>query len=276
MGCDDIRTARKRSFFLPKQVRFGVLSSGKRWAAVAGCLGRGNGPGLPLGCVRVSFLGSWSDGSRWAPFMFPSFWVLGRMGGPRQRSWASIGLPSGFLSGLLGGMGKPRPRSWAPVELPSCFLLFGLLGRMGGPRPLSWARIGLPSYCLSGLLGRMGGPQPRSCAPVGLPSCFLLCGGSHWAPFIFPFFMFPSFWVQGRMGGPRQRSGAPIIFPFWALGLMRWAPVRLLSCLLSGRAGAGLPFSSLHWGGPRWAPFILPFWVAGLDGWAAANELGSH
>ena len=27
-------------------------------------------------------------GSRWAPFILPSFWVLGRMGGPRQKGWA--------------------------------------------------------------------------------------------------------------------------------------------------------------------------------------------
>ena len=105
-----------------------------------GWVGRFQEAGLPLGSLYVSFfLGSWvgwvpgSDG--WAAakklglvglpscFLFSGSW-LGR-GGPRQRSWAPVGFPSYFLSGLLGRMGGPRPRSWAPVAVPSCFLLSG-------------------------------------------------------------------------------------------------------------------------------------------------------
>ena len=46
--------------------------------------------------------------------MFPSFWAPGRMGGPRPTSWASVGLPSCFLSGLLGR--GPRPLGSLPVS----------------------------------------------------------------------------------------------------------------------------------------------------------------
>ena len=138
---------------------------GSRWhVSLSGLLGRMGGPrptkraGIPLRSLHVSFLGSWVGwvgrglGSRWAPFMFPSFRVLGRMGGPRLRSWASFNALQNSFLGSCGGMGKPRPRSWAPVGLPSCL------------------------NCLSGLLGRMGGPRPRSWAPVEFPSCFLLSG----------------------------------------------------------------------------------------------------
>ena len=266
--------------FFPKQVRFGVLSSEKSWAAVAGWVGRGNGAGLPLGSVHVSCLGSWvgwvgrGDGAGFSlapfmfpfsacgqgagipltslhvsflgswvgwvrgPFMFPSFWVLGRTGGPlhwapfifpfwapgsdgwaaAMRSWARIGLPSYCLSGLLGRMGSPRPRSWAPVGLPSSS--FCVLGRMGGPRQKIWSLVGLASFFLSGLLGRTK-KLGSSWAPFMFPS-FWTPGsdgwaaakklGSHWAPFIWALvglpFMFPSFWVLGRMGG--KEAGLPL------------------------------------------------------------------
>ena len=60
-------------------------------------------------------------GSRWAPFILPSFWVLGRVGGPRQKGWA---LRAPFIFRLLNrmGMGGLRPRCWARIGLPSSFL----------------------------------------------------------------------------------------------------------------------------------------------------------
>ena len=92
--------------------------------------------------------------------MFLSFWVLGRMGSPRQRSWASIGLPSAA---------KKLDSCWAPF----IFLLSGLLGRMAGPRPRSWARIGLPSSFLGSFVDGWA-------------------AGKSWALFILPF------WAPGR------------------------------------------------------------------------------
>ena len=83
----------------------------------------GRGHGLSLGSLHVSFLGfwvGWVGRGQESRLMFPSFGVLA---------------PFLCPSGLLGRMGGPRPRSWAPVELPS----FWVLGRMGRPRQRSWA-----------------------------------------------------------------------------------------------------------------------------------------
>ena len=209
--------------------------------------------GLPLyfflsgswvGWILLGFLNA---GSRWALFIFLSFWVLGRMGGPRPRIWALARFPSCFfLSGSWVGWvargkeaGLPlgslqRPKSWTPVGLPlfSFFLdsWVGWLGRgqeaglalgslhlfwaplwMGGPR----ARVGLSSYCLSGLLA---------------------------APF-----MFPSFWAPGS-GGPRSRN---------------WTRIGLSSCQNTS-VGRGQKLGSLHIAflgpgsdGCYWAPFIF-------------------
>ena len=233
-------------------------------------------------------------GFGWAPFMFP-FWVLGRMGGPRQRSWASIGLPSYFLSGRLGRMGKP----WAPVGLPSCFLLsaswVGWVGR--------GQEAGLPSYCLSGLLGRMGGPRPRSWARVGLPSCFLLSGswvgwvplgflhaGSRWAPFMFPERILSGSWVgwvaRGKEAGlplgslQRPKSLAPVGLPSFSLFLGSWVGwvgrgqelgslhIAFLGSWPRPRSCVGLPSCFLLLGpgsdGCHWAPFIFPCNLFGL------------
>ena len=99
-----------------------------------GWVGRGQEAGLPsylagsdgVGCgQRAGFV--WGPGSaaarklgsRWAPFILPSFWVLGRMGGPRQKGWA---LRAPFIFRLLGRMGGLRPRCWARIGLPSSFL----------------------------------------------------------------------------------------------------------------------------------------------------------
>ena len=187
--------------------------------------------------LHVSFLGSWvgwvgrsqEAGSCWAPFMFPSFWVLGRMGGPRQRSWAPIGLPSYFLSGLLGRMGGPAK----PVGLPSCFLLSGSwVGWVGSGRE---AGLPLGSLHVSFFL------SPRS---DGWAAAKKL--GSHWTPFIFPFC------APGSDGWSAAKK----------LGF-RWAPFtdgrvaakELDACFLSGLLG---PFVlPPRTDGPRsqgWAP----------------------
>ena len=97
-----------------------------------------------------------------------------RMGGKRQRSWAPIGLPSYFLSGLLHRVARCQEASfWAPGSDG---------GRMGGPRP----RAGLPSCFLSGVLGRMGRGQGAR-----RPSCFL-------------------FRAPSSHGWPRSQSWAPL------------------------------------------------------------------
>ena len=123
----------------------------------------------------------------------------GWMGGPRQRAWAPIGLPSCFLSGwaAVTGLGS---------HLHVSFLGWGWVGRGDGVArsaatdwvPLgalhvspfsSWVRwVGwrfkLPSGFPFGLLGWMGGPRP---------------------PFMSPF------WAPGSWGsnGLRQRGGRP-------------------------------------------------------------------
>ena len=115
-------------------------------------------------------------------------------------------------------------------------------------------------------LGLDGWSTAKRLAPVRFPSC-LLSGllvrwaaakklGSHWAPFMFPFWApgwdpnkLPSFGWVGR-GEEAGLHWAHFIFAFWgARSDGWWAPV-------------GLLFSS--------------FWAPGSDGWAAANELGSH
>ena len=50
--------------------------------------------------------------------------LLARMGGPRPTSWAPIGIPLYFFSGLLGRMGDRGLRSrWAPFFFPSFWVL---------------------------------------------------------------------------------------------------------------------------------------------------------
>ena len=144
---------------------------------------------FPFSCFLLGWMGrAHKAGLHWPPFAakaapitkLPScfvFGLLGWMGGPRQRGWAPVRVPSCLLSGFwVGWVG----RCWAPIQLPS----FGWMGRgQGAGLPLggSWVGwvgrgrapiIGLPSCVLSGLLGgmggprllgRMGGPRPRSC-----------------------------------------------------------------------------------------------------------------
>ena len=81
-----------------------------------------------LGGIPISFFHSdgWAAAKKLGFIELTSYLlsgVLGRMGG---------GLPLGscfLLSGLLARMGGPRPTSWAPIGIPSSFLS-GLLGRM--------------------------------------------------------------------------------------------------------------------------------------------------
>ena len=69
------------------------------WVGWVGC---GNGAGLPLGSLHVSFRGFW----------------IGRMGGPRQRGWAPIGR-------LWPNIAQKDPeydlRHIPPYIVPTCF-----------------------------------------------------------------------------------------------------------------------------------------------------------
>ena len=238
--------------------------SGLRW------VGRGKEAGLALGSLHISFLGSWVGWvgrcqkaglcMGWvgrARLGLPHI-VLSRMGGPRPRNWASVGLPSCFLIsgswvGWVGRWHRPLPRSWAPVGLPSCFLLSGLLGRMGGPPPNKLGSA-LGSFHIAFLgfwVGWVGRGQE-----AGLP-----LGSLH-----------VSLWVLGRMGGPQQRSWARIVFlGSWVGWVVRGKKLGSLSLcsLLSGLLG--------RMGGPRptsWARIGLPssFLGSWADGWAAAKS----
>ena len=140
-----------------------------------GWVGRGQRAGLPLGSLHVSSPGS--DG-----------WVLGRMGGPRQRSWASIGHIS-FLGSWVGWVGHCQEAGLSLGSLHVSFFLGSWVAWVAD----GWAaakKLGF-HWLPSCRLGRMGGPRPRSWAPVGFPSCFFL-----------------SFWVLGRMG----EAGLPLYF----------------------------------------------------------------
>ena len=282
-------------------------------------VGRGQEVGLPLSSLHVSFfLGPGSAaakklGSHWIPFIFV-FWAPGSDRWGAAMKLGSRWAPFIFLSfSDLGRMGGPRPRSWAPIGLPSCFLLSGLLGRMGGQR----------FYCLSGLLIRMVS-RPRSWARIdgwvvaknpfflpfwfpGLPLCFFFSGAakkltSRWAPFIFP-----SFWAPGSDGwvavmkldsywapflsflgswvewvGRGQEAGLLLgslhVSSFLGPGSdgprhRSWAPINLLSYFFSGLLG--------RMGGPwprRWARVGFPsyFLLSGSDGWAAVKKLSWH
>ena len=192
-------------------------------------------------------------GSRWPPFMFPSFWVLGRMGGPRQRSWASIGFPSYFLSGLLGRIGS----------LHVSFFLGSWVGWVGRGQEAGLALGSLHIAFLDSWVGWVGRGQEAG----------LLLGSLH-----------VSWWAAAKKLGSRW---APfILFGFWADG---WAAAG--TCFLSGSwvgwvgrsKEAGLPLGSLHisfldsWVGwvvrgqkswvSHWAPFL-----SGILGRMRCNE----
>ena len=152
------------------------------------------------------------------------------MGGPRPRSWASIGLPSYCLSRLLGRMGGPRPRSWGRVGLPSCFLLSAK--ELGAPFIFPFWAPGSDGWAAAKKLG------------------------SRWAPF-----MFPSFWVLGsqyflsallgRMGGPRPGLSLGSLHGWVGRGQRTRRP----SCFLSGLLGLFVLPPRMN--GPRsqgWAP----------------------
>ena len=228
----------------------------RSWAPInlPSCFLSGKEAELPLGSLPFSFLGSWVG------------WV-----GRCQEAGLALGSLHIFF-GLLGRMGGPRPRSWAPVGVPSSS--FWVLGRMGGPRQKaglllgslhisflgSWVgwvarcqEAGLPlgSLHVSFFLGSWVGWVGRS-KEAGLPLRSLYLG-SHWAPLHVPFFL-------GLGSDGRQRSFARIGLPSY-----------FLSGLLS-RMGGLRPRL-----GFRWAPFMFPsFWAPGSDGWAAAKKLGSH
>ena len=253
-------------------------------------VGRGQRAGLPsLGSLHVSFLGSWvgwvgrgqESGLCWAPFMFPSFWVLRRMGGPRQRSWASIGLPSYFLSGLLGWIGS----------LHVSFFLVGWMGR--GQE----AGLALGSFHISFLGSWVGWVGRGRSKEAGLPldslhisflrswvgwvvrgqEAGLALGSLHVSFFL-------GSWV-GWVGRGKE-AGLPLGCLHVSLFLGSWVgwvgrgkkaglPLGFLHISFLGSwvgwvgrgQEAGLPLGSLH---------VSFFLAPGSDGWAAAKKLGSH
>ena len=174
----------------------------------------GKKAGLPLSSLHISFLGSWVGWvSRWAAFMFPSFWAPGSDG------WAAAqeaGLPLGSLH--LGS-------GWAPLHVP-----FWVLGRM--VRQRSFAPIALPSYFLSGLLSRMGGLRPRLGFRLGRGHASFLGSWSVRAP---------GGWAALAAGLHCLLSQLPSCFLFFLgswVGWDGWAGAGLPSYFLSGRAAA--------------------------------------
>ena len=102
----------------------------------------------------------------------------GWMGGPRQRGWAPIGLPSCLLSGLLGRMGGPQQRGWAPIVHVS-FLGFwvGWVGRGNGARlPLGSLHVSFLGSWV-GWVGRGNGAG----LPLGSLHVSFLGGSDGWA-----------------------------------------------------------------------------------------------
>ena len=197
---------RPRSCWVPFIFPFWGWAAAKKlgfhWAPFTflGSCGRMGGPRPRSWALRSCLLFSAKKlGSHWAPFIFP-FWAPGSDG------WAA----AKKLSGLLGRMGGPRPRSWAPVGLPSCFLLSGCwVGWVGRSKEAglsldsvhisflrSWVawvvrgqEAGLSLGSLHGWVGR--GHKTRR------PSCFL---SGLLGPFALP----------PRMDGSRSQGWAPM------------------------------------------------------------------
>ena len=211
---------------------------GSRWAPFIFFLGPGSDgrqkSWAPIELPSYFFLGSWVWVSL-APFMFPSFWALGRMGGPQE-----AGLPLGSLQCfLLSGSGSDgRQRSFAPF--PFIFPFWAPESDRSQGWAFVWAAVTkLPSCFSIGLFA----------APITLPG-FRALGLDGWS-------------TAKRLGSP----SVPFMFAFWVPGWDGWAP----SYFLSGQ-GAGLPLTSLHVS--FWAPGVgwvgrgpFPsFWVLGRTG----------
>ena len=179
----------------------------------------------------MSSRGSGSGGRGLTSAAAGGWWAGGDPSGHRP-----LLTPARSSSSKEYAMGGPWQRGWAPIGLPSCFLC-GLLVGMGGPWQWDWAPIGLPSHVCGGRGNGAGFP---------LGSLFPFCHG-----------------------GPRQRPGshwAPFMFPFWAPGLDGWGRFLLgssFSGLLGGMDGIGLPSCFLsglldRMVGPG-QPFMFPF-----------------
>ncbi|OLP92779.1 hypothetical protein AK812_SmicGene25366 [Symbiodinium microadriaticum] len=253
---------------------------GRMGGSWVGWVGRGKEAGLLLGIFPFWAPGSdgWATakklGSRWAPFMFPSFWAPGshgwRMGGPRQRSWASIGsLHAGWVGWVGRGKEAGLPLApfmpagsdgWAAAKklgsrwVPFMFLSFFLGPGSDGCSWVGWVgrgkEAGLPlgslhisflgswvdGWAAAKKLGsHWAGPRPRSWASVGFPSCFLVGPGS-----------------DGWAAAKKLGSHCVSFLGSWVGWVVRGQE-------------AGLPL------------FVFPsFRAPGSDGWAAANKLGSH
>ena len=254
-----------------------------------GWVGRGQEAGLPLGSLHVSFfrgpgsdgwaaekLGShwthwtpfifpfcapgsdgWSAakklGSRWAPFMFPSFWAPGSDG------WAAA---------------KKLGSHWAPFIFP--FWAPGSDGR-DQEAGLSLGCLHV-SFLLGSWVGWVGRGQEAGLALKGLGSwADGWAAAKSWAPFMFPFRRVGSDgWAAAKGLGARHVSFlGPWVRSCSRLGWMGRAHKAGLHCFLFVAKAAPIGWAAANeLGSHHWAPFMFPFWVPGSDGWAAAKNLG--
>ena len=247
-------------------------------------------------CFLSGLLGRMGGPRRrgWAPFMFP-FWAPGS----DARSWAPIGLPSYFLSGRLVPLGSLHISflgSWvgwvsrgqeAGLPLSSLHVSFFLGSWVGwvdrgqeaglalGSLHIAWVGRGDGSGFSLGSLHVSFLPGPGS---DGWAAAKKL--GSHWAPFIFPF------WAPGSDGWsaalPLGSLHASFFLGSWVGWVGRSDGVGLplgsfhISFLGSGVGwvsrgqAAGLPLFSLH------VSFFLGSWVGWVGrGQEAGLALGS-
>ena len=230
--------------------------------------------GLPFGSFHVCFLGSWVGwvGRGWAPIQLP---LLGWLGRPSWVGWVGrcqqAGLPlnslhvSFFLGSWVGWVGRGQEAGLALGSLHIAFLGSWVGWVVRGQE----AGLALGSIH-TGFLGSWVGWVVRgqeAGLPLGSLHVSFLLGpgsdgwaaakklGSHWVPFIFPF------WAPGSDGWSTAKKlgfrWAPCMFrSFWAPGSDGWAAAKKL--------------------GSHWVPFIFPFWAPGSDGWSAAKKLGSR
>ena len=222
--------------------------------------------------LHVFFLGSWVGWvgrGKESRLMFPVFWLLDRMRGPRPRSWARIGLPSNCLSGLLGGIVRGVSQSTVSTIIRTNILvqhtrarkdykimihrfapseelcLYAWVDAGSQNRPDGGSTQGIvvgigPKGLLKGDMGSVtllswhSNRIDRTCRSPGAAETLAAVNGEEVGLVLGS--LHP-FW-PGRMGGPRPRAG-----PLHVSFLRCWVGwVCLLPGLLNGMVGrSGLP-----------------------------------